>query len=119
MSFRAPFRHPGFLFVIPDLFGDLIHGNGVFGGQVAVFPGLSTEMAFLVDKLPFFRVCPRKRGVLVDKLPFSRVCPRKWRFWWTSCRFPGFVHGNGVFGGQVAVFTGLSTEMQGFGGWRD
>jgi hypothetical protein len=42
--------------------------------------------------------------------------PPKWRFWWTSWHFGRFVHGFGVFGGQVRVLRGLSTEMAGFGG---
>jgi hypothetical protein len=50
-------------------------------------------------------------AVLVDKLVFSGVYPPIWRFWWTSCRFPGFVHRFGVFGGQVAVLWDLSTDL--------
>jgi hypothetical protein len=55
-----------------------VHRFGVFGGQVAVLSGLSTDLAFLVDKLAKTGVCPRKWGVLVDKLAKTGVCPRKW-----------------------------------------
>ena len=48
--------------------------------DVNVFACPSTKMAFLVDKLGFWRVCP----------PI-------WRFWWTSWRFCQFVHGNAGF----------------------
>ena len=46
-------------------FGRFVHGFGRFGGKVSILAGLSTDLAFLVDKLAF-----------------CRVCPRIWRFWW-------------------------------------
>ena len=53
----------------------------------------STDLAFLVDKLPFLAICPRKCGVLVDKLGFYRVCPPIWRFWWTKVALACYLRG--------------------------